>query len=393
MAKVIQKSNVDWALRPSQHIVGHHALRGIASVSVAIMHLQMATRLGFPSLQTHLAFFANEAVDLFFILSGFIFAYVYAGEGRIDWKDFFVARFARIYPVYLLSMLVVMALDAVTLLRYGVAYRSLSPLRILLNVLGVQAWFGHATSESINLPAWSVSVEIFLYLATFPLMIAVFGRKLKAGFGLLLPVCCACSLITAWCYVAFEGGDLHSPPRPVLRGIAGFVAGFVMCGFLRGRNWRVSWSSLWFCIGTFGLVLVLHPTFASGTFAARVAAWAFMAMIVYGTFDNKSLPGRWFSWRVFDVLGTLSFSLYLWHIPVETVLRRVLKFVTHDSEVESSRQFAWMLLIMLSLVSIVSYYGIEDPARRRIRMYFGAKKNRVPDDSPQDDSVPAHGAR
>ncbi|MGI9147488.1 MAG: acyltransferase family protein [Chloroflexota bacterium] len=46
------------------------------------------------------------AVDLFFVLSGFILAYTYLADQRpLDRRSFWVARFARVYPVYALTML------------------------------------------------------------------------------------------------------------------------------------------------------------------------------------------------------------------------------------------------------------------------------------------------
>src|SRR5260370_6407765 len=44
-------------------------------------------------------------VSFFFVLSGFILVYTYAGR-EIDNRDFYRARFARIYPAYLFSLLI-----------------------------------------------------------------------------------------------------------------------------------------------------------------------------------------------------------------------------------------------------------------------------------------------
>jgi peptidoglycan/LPS O-acetylase OafA/YrhL len=357
------------------HIVGHHALRGIAAIAVAVMHLQLATKLGMPSVQSALTFWANEAVDLFFILSGFIFAYIYCGDDSppVDWKEFFVARFARIYPVYLLTMTVIVALDLLTFVRYGAVYGSLVPQRLVFNILGVQAWFGHATSESINLPSWSVSSEIFLYLVVFPILVMThLSVRLTARFAALIFV--ACALLMATCYAY---GELHTPPRPLLRGVAGFLAGFCLCSILRQRAWNCPHAGFAAAAGILLVVLSAHTPVADYGLVAKVSLWFGLLLVVYGTFDNNAGPGSLLSGRLFHWLGTISYSLYLWHIPLETLLRRVLKFSRIGSPYpENENWFAVLLATGVLAVSTASYYWFEDPARRRIRRWFRRAKGK-----------------
>ena len=339
------------------------------------MHLDLATKLGIPWAQHALTFWANEAVDLFFILSGFIFAYIYCGDDSpsIDWKEFFVARFARIYPVYLLTMSVIVALDLLTFLRYGAIYSSLSLPRLGANILGVQAWFGHATSESINLPSWSVSSEIFLYLAVFPILVKTHSRvRLNSRVAVLIFAVCA--LMMAACY---SYGELHTPPRPLLRGVAGFVAGFCLCSILRTRLWNCPYSGVSACGGILLVVISAHSPIVEYWLWAKVALWFGLLLIIYGTFNNNAVPGRVLSGRVFQWLGTISYSLYLWHIPVEKSLRGLLNFLTNgplhsDMEV----WFGRMLSLGVIVVSTASFYWFEDPARRRIRNWFRCTKTK-----------------
>ncbi len=362
--------------RPLQdHIVGHHALRGLAAISVAVMHLRLLSRMGLPDFGGAVTFWANEAVDLFFILSGFVFAYVYASDKPMNWPSFFVARFARIYPVYLLTLSVVIGLDFFTYLRHGVAYRTLLPTRILSNVFCVQSWVGHATSESINLPSWSVSVEVFLYLFALPVLFMSFGRRPIFGGRVTLTTLCVCGFVAAWCYTS---GELHTAPRPLLRGIAGFSGGFILCGFLRGRNWNCPFSISSFLIGCCIVIATVHPQFRTGSLASKAGMWLGLALITYGTFDNSSLPGRIFSNRIFEFLGTISYSLYLWHIPTETFLRRLLTAITHNPDVEETTWFGWLLAVCVIVISAWSYYFFENPLRRMIRHWFHPKRSSTP---------------
>jgi peptidoglycan/LPS O-acetylase OafA/YrhL len=88
--------------------------------------------------------------------------------------------------------------------------------------------------------------------------------------------------------------------------------------------------------------------------------------------------GRMFSNRIFDFLGTISYSLYLWHIPTETLLRRLLTAITHNPDVEETRWFGWLLALCVVLISAASYYLLENPLRRIIRNWFRPSKLNTP---------------
>jgi peptidoglycan/LPS O-acetylase OafA/YrhL len=104
------------------------------------------------------------AVQTFFILSGFVLARTYA---HVKWNRrtlgrFFTARFARIYPVYFVSLVVVspFIIEMLTQPVWTVAQRA----SLLTNYLFVlQGWTG-SLGVGWNTPAWSLSCEFFFYL-------------------------------------------------------------------------------------------------------------------------------------------------------------------------------------------------------------------------------------
>ncbi|MGL6241561.1 acyltransferase family protein [Pseudomonas sp.] len=105
------------------------------------------------------------AVQYFFFLSGFIMATVYATDApeKFNRKKFWVARFARIYPVYLIGLALAATLTTPDMLT------------LALNVSLLQAWSApHALS--MNNPGWSLSVEVFFY-AMFPALLFLLTRR------------------------------------------------------------------------------------------------------------------------------------------------------------------------------------------------------------------------
>ena len=110
------------------------------------------------------------AVSLFFTLSGFVLAYTYLdseGLPRISDRQFWRARFARIYPVYLLGLVVAAPFAFSSLFHrepppstFQIASTIVAPITLL------QAWTP-TLAIAWNIPGWSLSVEAFFY-ALFP---------------------------------------------------------------------------------------------------------------------------------------------------------------------------------------------------------------------------------
>src|SRR3954451_12303223 len=85
------------------HVVGYHYLRQAFSTAPAALQNVLAG--------------GDAAVSLFFVLSGFILTYTYVEQApRLGARAFWGARFARIYPVYLLAFLAIAPLVAISLL-------------------------------------------------------------------------------------------------------------------------------------------------------------------------------------------------------------------------------------------------------------------------------------
>ena len=134
----------------------------------------------------HLAFLADDprtarvynrflfegrvGVNFFFILSGFILTYNYAPTiAHWRWREireFYVARFARVYPVHLLTFLIA----AVLLTGVSMAPARSAAAAICQLTLTQSFCPDPAVYFSFNAPAWSLSAEAFFY-AAFPTLL------------------------------------------------------------------------------------------------------------------------------------------------------------------------------------------------------------------------------
>ena len=205
------------------------ALRGLAAVWVALHHAELGWSLPASRTLHDVLLFGQLAVDVFFILSGFIMARVYRdlrwpGAGR-----FALRRLSRIYPLHV-SVMLALALSALLSERFRSGsthpWGDFLPDLLLLNPLLQRppAW---------NPPSWSAGVELCCYLLFLPL--AFLLRRLPR------PALLAFALIAAVSAAAVQARFAGTTVGigALLRGLSGFTLGAALaaCPPLAPRRW------------------------------------------------------------------------------------------------------------------------------------------------------------
>ena len=183
-----------------KHLIRLTPLRFLAAMCVVLFHFGRGIPPFDGSIPFDLPSNAGLAVSFFFCLSGLIMASVYGGSA-VAARDYWIARFARIYPLYILAVVMTLVL--------GGGY----PLHtILLNILMLQAWVpGYPLA--LNAPGWSLSVEAFFY-AIFPFLI----RWLSNGNIKRFAIISLCSWAVTQLFVSqvFNDVDLMRKTQNVL---------------------------------------------------------------------------------------------------------------------------------------------------------------------------------
>jgi peptidoglycan/LPS O-acetylase OafA/YrhL len=178
------------------------SLRGLAALWVVLYHYCVQC---FPNLDvahyTQLIGKGYLAVDMFFMLSGFVMTHVYyrafsdSNGIMLHYRGFLVARIARLYPLHIFMLLLFVATAVTSQLMAGSVTSPLQsiPLKgpesvtaFLANIFMLQGL--EAGKLSWNYPSWSISVEFMAYLA-FPLALPLVWRAphpVKFVLGLLL---------------------------------------------------------------------------------------------------------------------------------------------------------------------------------------------------------------
>jgi peptidoglycan/LPS O-acetylase OafA/YrhL len=319
------------------------------------------------------------AVDLFFLLSGFVLAHVYSdaadNKGPGFFRSFMRARVARIYPLHLLVLALFVAMAIGVRAVHYVQDGSYNPLPLSgarsLEALGanlVMLQGLHASVLSWNYPAWSISVEFAAYLA-FPLAIGVLWRA--SGKSLLIGALTGFAAIWALAYVT--GGDMNQwdGPTALWRCLPQFFLGCICYrvyrkGLIDARGWAG------FVFGT--TLLMLYFDYRD------VVVVTVFPLLVLCTVMAGGVTGRILNARPMVMLGEISYSIYLIHSLVQHATTHVLNALDLDQSEFSVAVSLCALVLMLLVVLILSaasYRFFEQPMRRWVNQ-------RVPRDRPDD---------
>ena len=166
------------------------SLRFFAAFHVALFHMNEMGVLTGPAWLKAFAGIGYVGVSFFFVLSGFILVYTYAGR-EISLRNYFQSRFARIYPAYLFSLVLTFPFFYFGALKMQVPFFAFASQHFVLSsvlvLLLLQSWIP-AAALAWNPVAWSLSVEAFFYLV-FPFALPKYAKLSRTALWALIPAC------------------------------------------------------------------------------------------------------------------------------------------------------------------------------------------------------------
>ena len=321
-------------------------LRGIAASAVVYAHINFFYESTNPWINLRTG---DEAVAIFFSLSGFLMALLY-GHKQMAAGDYLVHRFARIYPVYLVSVLFVTALSVI----YGSGY--------IYPIEGTVQFLRHVLLFGSTGVYWSIPPEIQFYL--FFLLIWLWFIDPKKYQ--LVAIATAAFVIVA-AYFDFPGpGILLTSKLP-----------YFLFGALAGRLYGLQKSHPdGIATGIAALGLLVFFLLARGFWPLTVSFWGIgsaltATIIVYLVACNNWLSAAVLGSKPLTFVGRISFSLYLFHLPVIFLGMRFFGgFMPAEAALVCS-------IVVAYIVAWASYTFIEDTSRKLLTGLWRQRRQKM----------------
>lgn len=320
-----------------------------------------------------------SAVSFFFFLSGFILVYTHGVEfasGKGNTKRFLVARFARVYPLYLLVTIVAGMLAYKTL--FHPAYHVIA---YVAQVFMLHAWHVRLI-PFFNIVAWSLSEEAFFYVC-FPFVVAYLQPKsLRHGLALLLG-CYVIALIPTLIVMQIdpapawfaEGVPTHGPLVYFVRRFPPLMLPQFLCGIVAGWIYMQRPVSRGFATlamvfgGGLMLVTLLLADHLPMELLHNGLLIPCFVLVLYGL-AYPNLVSKALSWAPFVLAGEASYAFYLIH------------FMFNDW---AAMLFHWPMtvgglvprMLVLMPLSVALHVYVERPGRKRVMAWWDARAARL----------------
>jgi len=377
----VESSNSFVESRKPERLNALTGLRCFAAVNIVFFHFSNPQWFGFLAPVVNAGY---ASVSFFILLSGFVLSYNYtsrARNGQLGKVRFWTARFTRLYPIYLLSLLLgLQTLPA----EYATHTHFLFWAGILLTPLLLQGWIPEIATFW-NTPAWTMSAESFFYVL-FPWLagwkrpvgrtqlfvrlacVWVIGMAPGVLYVLLNPD--AIPHVDRWSW----GPWLQALKFTPLPHLASFVFGILLADLdeLVGRA-----GSLRFWLGLGGFA-ALFGVLELGPLVPYPIAHDSLFMPLFGCIilglSGDNLLCKFFSLRPLVFVGEASYCLYLMHFNLWNLL--------HDSHLLErlglNRFDPWISYFLLIGMALLALHLIEKPAQRRLRKWLMPERKAPP---------------
>jgi peptidoglycan/LPS O-acetylase OafA/YrhL len=303
------------------------------------------------------------SVSFFFFLSGYVLAFSYLNSDKpIQIRRFFTARFARLYPLLVATMLLDLPHFAYT--QIHIIHRTPGHLlAIAINSLGVlAAWFPNL--GALDPPNWSVSTEIFFYLL-FPFIGPPIWRMRGRSLWLL-----AAALYAAGTLLVLGLLHLHTdryvlaynPVTHLYEFALGICTAKLLLYLLADPVWKARLNRYSTALITSSALLFLCiPLFAIDipeTVLQHGLLLPLYAVVLLSFSAGRTRLTHLLSAKWLVILGESSFALYLIHFPLIAIFRKL--FLRNEI-------VGTLIYTVVAIgLSIASFYWLETPSRRWI---------------------------
>jgi len=339
--------------------------RGIAAYCIIIFHYRIFYN---PAINTtsfvkneqpfhNILFSAYEfgwiSVQFFFTISGFVFYYLYLKQisnKKISFKEFFILRFSRLYPLHFVTLNIVLILY-LTFKLLDLELFSFSEINIkhyILNILLISSW-GFENQASFNTPSWSISIEVLLYMLFF------FVAKINV------------KIFYSTTFLILFGIFIFYFNKLIGYGIfCFFIGAFTYLVIVKINNYKIKKKNIIFL---FSIIFIIAIFFIKNYKITEIHFKILMLTIIFPTLIiilffyqqiNKKIGEK------ISLIGDISYSLYLIHLPIQILIFGILQFNNIKLDFNSKIYFL-SYIITVTAISFLSYFYFEKSIQKFFR--------------------------
>ncbi|WP_282630509.1 acyltransferase family protein [Empedobacter sedimenti] len=338
--------------------------RAIAAWIIFIYHFFPFNNSKFPIFIKNIVGEFHFGVDLFFVLSGFLITYRYFDQVKIDFKQYMVNRFARIYPMYFLMTILVFLVGYIKALEWNID----TTTEFVLSITMLKALFTKYFLSGVP-QGWTLTLEELFYF-TAPFYFLLIKKSKKWLFILpFIVLLFGMSLKTIFNFESNTWGFLQSN---IYVFIFEFFAGIFLAIFIKNKSLEFKYK--W--VTYFGLLMLviyvsfiqfLKPYINFKSDIARSIELIGLSLfgilpLLWGLINEQTIIQKFLSSKYMVLLGKSSYIFYLIHkgfIPIF-----INDYLTSNK---------LLLFIILNIISILMYTYLEEPLNNFIRKIYKQK--------------------
>jgi peptidoglycan/LPS O-acetylase OafA/YrhL len=311
-------------------------------------------------------------VDVFFVISGYLItSHIRADieSNAFSLRNFYDRRARRILPALVVVIGITAPLAWAWLLPQDLKSFSQSVVATSLFASNIYFWrttdyFSQQSELRPLLHTWSLAVEEQFYLL-YPLLLVALARFGKLGMRWMV----LGLAVLSWVVTYFISKSDQTSAFYLLHTRAWeLLAGACVALMANGKPRPPGASLLYSAASTLGLVLIAISILAGSDRSA--ANQALLLVPVLGTclwlaFGHRdSLAGRFLVWKPMVAIGLISYSAYLWHQPVFSLIK-------HRFATDMSMPVKFAVILFVLALAALTYKWVEQPFRNRTRMPIG----------------------
>jgi len=313
-------------------------------------------------------------VDVFFVISGFLISKIILDgieDGSFSYASFYRRRIRRIFPALFFmlafaSLFAGIILSPQALIEFGKTLAATALFVSNMEFYRLSGYFGGTAEFKPLLHTWSLAVEEQFYII-FPIVLMITKRWFKGRFLVVFLAGAAASiLLSAWLVTRSSTAAFYFGPARAFELLMGAILALNVLPQLSSRVARE-------IIAAAGLGMIVLCALVFDETAVFQGPSAFLpclgaAAIIYSGQTGTSATAKVLSWPVIRFIGAISYSLYLWHWPMLSLVRNY--YIGDVTPFQTA-----CAVLVAGVMAIFSWHFVERPFRssaRRDKPIFGA---------------------